>query len=352
MSADHHDLKPWLVYGTGSLSNLGLRQAKAVGLPVILGGRNHARVRELAGAMDMPYRVFDLSGDLRPVLAGVAGVINLAGPYSETARILMEACLNSGSHYVDASNEFDVHKTGWSLSALAQSRGVAVVAGAGMGTWFSELLVNEIVRELGQMPDSATILTLPSGAKIKSAGVAASHNVVLASPGIFIHEGYEQSVHGVDRVVGLPEWVGHPSGVIIATGDATAIHQSSHIPSVRTMAVMDTPTALLKEALPSLITKFNQTAVNRRMGEAADVNPVPDPEQVRVKLMAEVVSGDGRSLKGRLQAGSGTVAAAEVAIATAFLISDRKFSGTYTAFQILGRDPHMYLTRPSIEILD
>lgn len=342
----------WLVYGTGALAVLGLEQAKSVGLPVILAGRNSSRVVELAGTMDIDYRVSELNGDLRPLMDGIAGVINLAGPYVKTARPLMDACLNSGVHYVDASNEFQVHKTAWSLSDHARSRGVAMVTGAGMGTWFSELLVNELVRSLGRTPDSATLLTLPSGARLKSAGVAASHNVVLSSPGISFQAGREHSVRGVARIRELPVWGGHPSGVIIATGDAMALYRSSNIPNITTMAAIDMDTALLKEAFPSLAAKANQAAVYRPIIESPGLKPIPEFDRVRVKLMAEVVSSDGRSLRGRLLAGSGTVAAAEVAVATALLVSDREFAGTYTAFQILGEYPPLHMTRPSIELLD
>lgn len=352
MSSFQNVQQPWLVYGTGALAGLGLEQAKRAGLPVIVAGRNCARVTELAGTMGIDYRVSELSGDLGPLMDGIAGVINLAGPYTKTAGPLMEACLNFGGHYVDASNEFQIHKTAWSLSDRARIRGVAMVAGAGMGTWFGELLVNELVQVLGGTPGSATLLTLPSGSKLKSAGVAASHNVVLSNPGTLFRAGRQHSVQGVARVSELPDWGGHPSGVVIATGDSLAIHCSSRIPNVTTMAAIDMDTAHLKEEFPSLAAKANQDAVYRPIIESPGLKPNPEFDRVREKLMAEVVSSDGRSLRGRLLAGSGTVAAAEVSVAAALLISVRELVGTYTAFQILGEDPPMHVTRPSIELLD
>jgi hypothetical protein len=350
--SDKSGKRSWLIYGTGAVASQALERAMSAGLSVVVGGRDPERVGSLAKEMGVQHRVANLHDDLRALTQGFAGVINFAGPYHETAGPLMSACIDVKAHYVDVSNEFLAHRHAWSLSHRAHDRGVAIVPGAGMGTWYGERLMHALVTKLGGTPASATLMTLPSGSKQKSAGASASHNAVLSDPGVVIRGGLEHQVHGDARVQELPKWAGHDSGVVIGTGDLMALSHSLGIPDISSLAAVTENPRRLKIAFPTLVSEARRAAT---YGSATPFQHVAsggkEADRVHARLLAETTSYDGRSVRGRLLAGSGTAVAAEVALATALAISSRRLAGTHTVFQVLGQDLHTEKASPLIEFI-
>ena len=98
----------FLIYGaTGYTGGLTARLAVARGLRPILGGRDG---RRLGAALKLDWRVADLAdpSSLDRLLDGVDALISMAGPFSRTADPMIEACLRTGTHYLDITGEIDV----------------------------------------------------------------------------------------------------------------------------------------------------------------------------------------------------------------------------------------------------
>ena len=76
---------------TGYTGQLIARRAVAAGSSIILGGRNEATLRPLAAELGCEYRVARLEDpDLSRRLAGAAAVCHVAGPFSSTARPMID----------------------------------------------------------------------------------------------------------------------------------------------------------------------------------------------------------------------------------------------------------------------
>jgi short subunit dehydrogenase-like uncharacterized protein len=60
-------------------------------------------------------------------------VLNAAGPFLHTAAPLAGACLNSGTHYLDISNELQVFRTLYNLNEQAEQAAITVMPGVGFG---------------------------------------------------------------------------------------------------------------------------------------------------------------------------------------------------------------------------
>src|SRR5688572_5983525 len=96
----------FLLYGaTGYTGRLLARAAKARGLCPILGGRNELRLSEMATSLGLEYRVAHLEEGLEQALRGLPLVLHAAGPFAATSRLMVEACLRAGVHYLDLSGE-------------------------------------------------------------------------------------------------------------------------------------------------------------------------------------------------------------------------------------------------------
>ena len=94
----------FLLYGAnGYTARLIIDLAKTFGLTPVLAGRNAAKVQSLADKYGLMYRIADLNDALvlDALLVDVSVVLHCAGPFSKTAAPMQQACLRTGTHYLD-----------------------------------------------------------------------------------------------------------------------------------------------------------------------------------------------------------------------------------------------------------
>ncbi len=124
----------FLLYGAnGYTGQIIARYAKQYGLQPILAGRRETPLRKLAAELKMPYKVFDLSDTsaLEAALREVPVVVHAAGPYDHTAKPMIEACVRTGTHYLDLNGDMNVYETLESYHAVAKAADIMVLPGAG-----------------------------------------------------------------------------------------------------------------------------------------------------------------------------------------------------------------------------
>ncbi|HET6338633.1 MAG TPA: saccharopine dehydrogenase NADP-binding domain-containing protein, partial [Polyangiales bacterium] len=124
----------YLIYGAnGYTGELIAREAKARGETPVLGGRNAAALSQLADELGFAHRAFKLDEpkSLDAALAGVRLVLNCAGPFSRTAKPMVDACLRNRVHYVDVTGEVDVFEAIAARDQDAKSAGIVLLPGAG-----------------------------------------------------------------------------------------------------------------------------------------------------------------------------------------------------------------------------
>ena len=120
------DSKPWMIYGAnGYTGRLIADLATAQGRRPILAGRDASKIEAMSKELDCPFRVFALSSAeaIAEQLVGISAVLHCAGPFSQTARPMIEACLLAGVDYLDITGEWEV------IEFAAQQHGRAVDAG-------------------------------------------------------------------------------------------------------------------------------------------------------------------------------------------------------------------------------
>ena len=149
----------FLLYGaTGYVGEVAARWAVRAGLQPILAGRNGEALERLARELGVPHRVCDL-GDARAMdvmLEGVHVVLHCAGPFLQTSRPMVDACLRAGVHYLDITGEFPVFEAIAARDAEAKARGVMLMPGVG----FDVVPTDCLAVYLKQRLPSATRLTL------------------------------------------------------------------------------------------------------------------------------------------------------------------------------------------------
>lgn len=123
-----------LVYGaTGYTGTLIAEHAADRGLDLAVGGRDPGRVRALAQRLDVPAVTLELDEPTR--IAGALEqfdvVLNVAGPFRNTASPLMDAAIAARTHYLDTTAEFATFSLAASRDDAALRAGVMVMSGTG-----------------------------------------------------------------------------------------------------------------------------------------------------------------------------------------------------------------------------
>ena len=161
---------PFLIYGaTGYTGRLVLERALAAGCRPILAGRDPWRLADLAERTGCAYQVAtcEVAGALEPALEGVAVLLNAAGPFARTALPLAEACLRTGTHYVDLAGEIEVFRRLHALDGAARERGVMLMPGAAFVVAATDCLALHATR---RVPDAHSLVLAVSRPTLWSRG--------------------------------------------------------------------------------------------------------------------------------------------------------------------------------------
>ncbi|MEU1621310.1 saccharopine dehydrogenase NADP-binding domain-containing protein [Streptomyces sp. NPDC005722] len=226
----------WLLYGaTGYTGRLIAREAVARGEHPVLAGRSGAALAPLADGLGLEHRVFALDDPaaLRTALADVDAVAHCAGPFSATALPMAEACLDTGTHYLDITGEIDVLEALHAMSARARAAGVVLLPGAGFDVVPTDCLAATVAAALPTATHLDIAFLAGGGA---SPGTARS-----ALEALDRGAGGRARVDGVIRDVPL----GHPRVTAsfrtgprrvagVAWGDVSTAHHSTGVPNVST----------------------------------------------------------------------------------------------------------------------
>jgi short subunit dehydrogenase-like uncharacterized protein len=155
-------MSEFLLYGAyGYTGQLIIEEALAQGLKPILAGRQASKLQPLADQYQLPFLAFALEDQtaLEDALQQVKVVLHAAGPFSQTAEPMLQACLKTGVHYLDITGEIAVFERCASLDAAARQAGIMVMPGTGFDVVPTDCMALFLKN---QMPD-ATHLRLAFG---------------------------------------------------------------------------------------------------------------------------------------------------------------------------------------------
>jgi short subunit dehydrogenase-like uncharacterized protein len=226
-----------LLYGAyGYTGELIAREAVLRGLHPILAGRRAEPLAPLAQELDLQYRAFDLdhAKTLSHELEDVDAVLHCAGPFVRTSRVMVDACLASGTDYLDITGEIAVFESVLDRDTDARGSGIVLLPGVGLDVVPSDCLAVHLAQ---QLPD-ATHLELALTSERGSMSRGTLSTMIEALP----HAGAER-VDG--EIVGRPpafatREIGFSCGrrwtMTIPWGDIATAYRSTGIPNIRVYA--------------------------------------------------------------------------------------------------------------------
>jgi short subunit dehydrogenase-like uncharacterized protein len=339
--------KKWMIYGAnGYTGKLIAQEAKKRGLQPILAGRNRATIEALAADTGFESRVFELEDHAASVkaLQDVDIVLHCAGPFSATSQPMIEACLESGCHYLDITGEISVFANAHKQADEAMHADIILMPGVGFDVVPTDCLAATLVKAL----PAATSMTLAfeSGGRM-SPGTAKTSIEGLAGGGCVRENGKLKWVPLAWKTREIHFRHGKRLAVTIPWGDVFTAYVSTGVPDIEVYMAVPPSSILrmkrLRMVKPLLSMQWVQNMMKRRV-EKAVTGPNPgERESSQMQLWGEVRSADGRNVSATMTTPDGydVTVTASLGIVKYLLENDVE-GGFYTPSLLMGED---YATR-------
>jgi short subunit dehydrogenase-like uncharacterized protein len=347
---------PLLIYGaTGFSGRLITHAAVEAGLAPILCGRKKLVLQSLAEPAGLEWRVAELadSTGLDAALRGVGVVLHAAGPFSATARPMVEACLRAEAHYLDITGEIPVIEALVKDDARARRAGIMIMPAVGFDVVPSDCLGAYVASRLPNASSLALGLTGLLSATPGSARTLVEH----LGGGVKVRrEGVIRSIVPGSRTRWFDYGAGRRCSMNISWGDVASAFYTTGIPNVDVF--YEATPALRGMLLASRYTGWMlQTAPwQASLKSYTTLLPEGPTEAQRLAsqmvIVAEASDGRGRSFRARLRTPEAYTftAATAAAVARRVLLGDFE-AGFQTPARIYGADFVLSFARVSREDL-
>ena len=289
------DAKPWLLYGcTGYTGRLILQHALRAGLRPVIASRDRNAVAELAAQHGLAFKSFDLSriDDIEPHIAGFFLVFNAAGPYSQTAIPMVQACLRQRVHTLSLAAEIPILEQLRTFHAQALDRRVTIGVGLGFDVMPTDCLAS-MVKE--RLPDASWLVIGMDGHNRMSPGSMKEFIEQVGEHPLWIR------VNGKLVATGLKtRWLDYGDGrklsSLISWGDVSTAYHSTGIGNIEVYCSVSRADWLLVRAIAALRFLIRFRAVRSALNRCVDLlvtGPDADRRETDVSLL--VAEGGNRA---------------------------------------------------------
>jgi short subunit dehydrogenase-like uncharacterized protein len=340
----------FMIYGAyGYTGELITRQAIARGHRPLIAGRRKDELDRLARELDLPSVCVSLDDPeaLREAVSRARVVCHAAGPFIHTSAPMVDACLAAQTHYIDITGEISVFRDIFARHAEAESRGVALLPGAGFDVVPSDCLARYVADAVPHATDLVLAFSSPGR---PSAGTAkASFEGILR--GIFVRRGGQlEEIAWGDGVRTVRFSDRDRTALPIPWGDLETAYRTTGIPNITTlMAVPEAAARVLafaspvaKSFMPKLMAGLGAPSVREVVLGAID-RYVKNPSDLgrnlgRAQLWARASNDNGTAREAWLETVDGYALTAESAVLAMEQLLERKPTGALTPAGAFGAD--------------
>jgi short subunit dehydrogenase-like uncharacterized protein len=294
----------FLVYGANGFTGaLIAERARAQGLRPVLAGRNREAVEALGARLDLPTRIFDLGKpeEIDAGLQGVRLVLHCAGPYSQTSRPMVDACLRAGAHYLDITGEVAVLEAVLARDAAARTAGVVLMPAVGFDVVPTDCMASRLHAELRD----AVRLELAFAGDLKPSPGTAKTTVEGLHVGALVREAGGLVALRGPRTRQIPFATGERFGMSIPWGDLVTAFHSTEIPNITVYTVVPRNVARMAPMLRFWAPILRLPATTRFLqNRVAGRSPGPTAEErntKRVQVWGRVENAAGAAVEGHLE---------------------------------------------------
>ena len=294
----------FLIYGAyGFTGDLIARRAASDGVKPILAGRDASRLLPLANELGMEARsvALDTPPALDDALQDVTAVLHCAGPFIHTAQAMLEACLRTGTHYLDITGEISVFEQLAQADRRAQAAGVMVMPGVGFDVVPTDCLAMHVHQRL---PKATQLELAIWGRGRPSQGTMRTVVEQMDMGGAIRRDGRLLRVPSGWRSRTVDFGEGPMEVVSIPWGDIATAYRSTGMPHITTYARLpdQAQRALrLSDAVSGVLTSGPvQRLLKNRIAQAPPGPSTQEQAQGESFVWAEALADDGTRVEARL----------------------------------------------------
>ena len=315
----------FLVYGAyGYTGRLIVEEALRRDLRPAIAGRNAAAIREMS--RDLGLEGFALSLDdtaaLGKTLERFDAVLHCAGPFHETSRAMADACLATGTHYLDITGEIAVFEALAARDAEARQAGVMLMPGTGFDVVPTDCLAAFLKDAL---PEAVRLRLAFSGGGGISRGTLNTMIDGLGEPGAIRRDGEivpVPSAFDTRRVdFGRGPWL----TMTIPWGDVSTAYYTTGIADIRVYSAIRPSALKWLRASRHLGWLLRRKGVRRLLKSQLATRRGPDSRQRETShsfIWGEVEAVDGRKASARMIGPNGYSFTAAAAVEIACRVLD------------------------------
>jgi short subunit dehydrogenase-like uncharacterized protein len=329
-----------IIYGsygyTGRLIVLeGLRR----GLKILLAGRNVEQLSKQAGETGLEFEVaaIDDKSALDHIVARGKLVIHCAGPFLNTARRMVEACLRSGTHYADITGEYEVFELLATYHNEAREKGIVIMPGTGFDVVPSDCLAVHLHQRL----PSATHLQLAFAMSKGGLSRGTSKTMVegLGSGSVIREDGKLKHIALGSRTMVIDFGSFNRHTLCIPWGDVSTAYRSTGIPNIEVYSGVPEKTITMAKLSwifnPVIRARWFKDFLLRRI-DSRPAGPSAEKLSNGKSYLWGKVWDEQRSFEARLVTLNGYALTAKTAILISSRIIRETRSGFFTPAQYFG----------------
>lgn len=332
----------WMIYGAnGYTGELIAREALARGHKPLVAGRSEPALRRLTGELGLEMRLFGLDEEtaLDRGLEGVDAVVHAAGPFVHTSRPMVDACLRTGTHYLDITGEIAVFEAVMRRASEAKTSGVALLPGVGFDVVPSDCLAAMLVAKL----PGATHLELAFTGK---GGTASRGTLKTMIEGIHLggairEDGKIRKVPTAWDAKDIPFSCGVRHAMTIPWGDVSTAWHSTGIPNIRVYSGAPRGTVRRMRLARPFFPILGLKPVRRLLQAIAEKKQGPDEamrERARMYLWGQVSRAGGEPVTMTMETPEGYALTAMTAVRSVERVLSGIAPGAWTPSKAFGAE--------------
>lgn len=222
------------MYGAyGYTGRLIVEQSLREGEKPVLAGRDTKKLIPLAKAVGLKYKVFDLKNPhlIQNEIKEFKTLFNAAGPFKNTSKPLVDACLKEGVNYLDITGEIEVFKRNFSLHQRALEKKIAIISGVGFDVVPTDCMAAYVSNQISQPLHLELGISGMSGfsqGTLKTMIEKLEYGALLRRAGKFVSKplgGFPKRIRFIDK-----ERISYA----ISWGDLCTAYRTTRIPNITT----------------------------------------------------------------------------------------------------------------------
>lgn len=357
--SDKINTKKWVIYGSYGYTGRLISELAADFEPkinVILSGRNEEKLKSQAEELGLKYNAADLADPLQMdnLLNDAELVIHCAGPFRNTWKDMLDACIRNRCHYLDITGEIEVFESIKARNEEIVKCKIMAMPGTGFDVVPTDCMSLFLKKKL---PDANELelafMSLGGGV---SHGTAQTMVENLGRGGAIRSDGKIKTVPTAYKTREIDFGKGVKSTASIPWGDVSTAHFTTGIDNITVYTAIK-PSAIRWMKLSNWIAPVLRLSPVQSLLKKWISKKVTGPDQTSREKGISIVWGEVKNQKGEtVKAHSVTPEGYKLTVLTALLIAQKVSSGKWkpgyqTPASVYGEDLILEIENTTRELL-